>query len=80
MWGPSVRLLIRNIYKYLSHLSIKKNERFTGSHYGDMPTMGIPNQKKTAPSDFLNLYGACLQAGTEDPKNEVVDNLPRYAG
>jgi hypothetical protein len=29
---------------------------------------------------FLNLYGACLQAvRTEGPKNEVVDNLPRYA-
>jgi hypothetical protein len=32
---------------------------------------------KPPPYDFLNLYGAYLQA-PRIPKNEVLDNLPRY--
>ena len=42
----------------------------------NMLSMGSP-YTEPPPYDFLNLYG--LHAGTEDPKNEVVDNLPRYA-
>ena len=41
-------------------------------------TMESPHTKPP-PYVFLNLHGACLQrAGTEDPENEVVDNLLRY--
>ena len=43
-------------------------------------TMGSLHTKP-APYDFLNLYGACLQAPrTPKFKYIVVDNLPRYAG
>ena len=59
---------IRRIYKYLlnlvSHLSIEK-----------IVVLSVPNllimkslHTKPPPYDFLNLYGACLAAGTEDPK------------
>jgi hypothetical protein len=41
-------------------------------------TMGIPHTKPP-PYDFLKFVWG-LPAGTEDPKNEVIDNLPRYAG
>jgi hypothetical protein len=34
---------------------------------------------KPPPYDFFKFVWG-QPAGTEDPKNEVVDNLPRYAG
>jgi hypothetical protein len=63
---------VRRIYMYLSRLSMK-NGLFTGSkcaHYGDL-------QYKAAPIRIFKFVWG-LPAGTEDPKNEVVDNLPRY--
>jgi hypothetical protein len=68
---------ITSIYKYLSCLSMRK--------LINLPVLNMINMGnshiKPPPYEFLNLYGACLQAPrttTEDPKNEVVDNLPRY--
>jgi hypothetical protein len=52
-----------------------KNGRFTSSycaHYREFPY-------KAAPIRFFKFVWG-LPAGAEDPKNEVVDNLPRYAG
>jgi hypothetical protein len=41
-------------------------------------TMGSPHTKPP-PYDFLNLCGACLQAGTEGSQIQVLDNMPRYS-
>jgi hypothetical protein len=38
--------------------------------------MGIPDKKPPPIRLFKFVWG--LAASTEDPKNEVVDNLPRY--
>jgi hypothetical protein len=65
---------IRSIYRYLRYLYIK-NGSFNGSqcaHYGESPY-------KAAPIRFFKSVRG-LAAGTEDPKNKVVDNLPRYGG
>jgi hypothetical protein len=61
---------------YLSHLSIEKWEvyRFLiNAHYGASPY-------KTAPIRFFKFVWDLPAGGTEVPQNEVVDNLPRYAG
>jgi hypothetical protein len=63
---------IRSICKYLSHISI---EKILGLPVPNVLTMGAPY--KAAPIRFFKFVWG-LPAGTEDPKNEVVDNLPRY--
>jgi hypothetical protein len=56
---------IRSIYRYLSRMSIQK---VTDLQVLSVLTMGslLPTPP---PYGFLNLYGACLRASTEDPKN-----------
>jgi hypothetical protein len=49
---------IKSIYSYLSHLSIKK---MVALPVPNVLTMGSPHTEPL-PYDFLNLYGACLQA------------------
>jgi hypothetical protein len=49
---------IRRIYRYLSRLSIKK---LVGLSVLSVLSMGV-YYTKPPPYDFLNLYGACLQA------------------
>ena len=63
---------IRSIYRYLSHLSI---EKWLVYRFLIFSLLGVPIQNR--PIRFFKFVWG-LPAGAEDPKNEVVDNLPRY--
>jgi hypothetical protein len=65
---------IRRIYRYLSRLSIQKCKVYW---FLVCSLWGVPIHSRPH-TIFKFVWG--LPAGTEDPKNEVVDNLPRYAG
>jgi hypothetical protein len=66
---------IRSIYRYLSRLSIKK--KMVG-----VPVLSVLTQYgeilyRAAPIRFFKFVWGVL-AGIKDPKNEVLENLPRY--
>jgi hypothetical protein len=65
---------IRRIYRYLSRLSMQKCEVYW---FLVCSLWGVAIQSR--PIRFLKFVWG-LPAGAEDPHNEVVDNLPRYAG
>ena len=81
LWG----FLVLSSWCDKKHLHLPKPHiyvKMAGIPVLSVLTMGI-SYTKPPPYDFLNLYGACLQA-PRTPKmkylSEVVDNLPRYGG
>jgi hypothetical protein len=78
LWGPwCPPIPWRGDKKHLQVPEQPIYGKMVGLRVPNMLTMGSPHTKPP-PYEFLNLYGACLHPGTKDPKNEVVDNLPRY--
>jgi hypothetical protein len=62
--GAAYQLKKKEVYRFLPLLSVL--------------TMGS-RHTKPPPYDFLNLYGACLQAPMTPKVLKVVNNLPHYA-